>query len=198
MENHAELGAFQLNAEFLQYSIESVRTRTFLDWPKALKQTPEQLADAGFFYTKIGDRVVCFNCGLGLRGWEIDDDPWEEHARFSENCEYVNLVKGKKFIEEAKARKPVGVEQPKPSPEKCETQSKIVSPKEDSDTEKCYEKWDEKHREWLNCKICFLNEFNTVFVSCGHMIACAKCASSLSNCPTCRNPFREIIRVYFP
>lgn len=32
--------------------------------------------------------------------WEIDDDPWVEHARWSPLCSYVLLSKGKRFVEE--------------------------------------------------------------------------------------------------
>lgn len=195
MESRDMDGSIQCNAEFSHLAIEATRLRTFLDWPKALKQTPEQLSDAGFFYTKIGDRVVCFNCGIGLRGWEVDDDPWEEHIRFSEDCEYVQLVKGKLFIEDVKKRKSLALKQNISMKEKADPPSHIDTPPE-NETEKCCEKWDEKLHEWIQCKICFLNEINTVFAPCGHMIACAKCASTLTECPTCRERFREIIRVY--
>jgi len=32
--------------------------------------------------------------------WEVDDDPWVEHARWSPLCSYVLLSKGKRFVEE--------------------------------------------------------------------------------------------------
>lgn len=28
-----------------------------------------------------GDKVLCFRCGGGLKGWQPDEDPWEEHAK---------------------------------------------------------------------------------------------------------------------
>nr|XP_046180667.1 E3 ubiquitin-protein ligase XIAP-like isoform X2 [Oncorhynchus gorbuscha] len=41
----------------------------------------ERLARAGFYNTGAPDRVVCFCCGGGLKGWQPDENPWEEHAK---------------------------------------------------------------------------------------------------------------------
>uniref|UniRef100_A0A8W7P4R4 RING-type domain-containing protein n=1 Tax=Anopheles coluzzii TaxID=1518534 RepID=A0A8W7P4R4_ANOCL len=46
------------------------------------------------------------------------------------------------------------------------------------------------------CKICFVNEYNTAFMPCGHVVACAKCASSVSKCPLCQQPFINVLRLY--
>ena len=39
------------------------------------------------------------------------------------------------------------------------------------------------------CKICFQEEINTVLVSCGHIVACSKCAERLQemSCPICKS-----------
>lgn len=47
------------------------------------------------------------------------------------------------------------------------------------------------------CKICYADEYNTAFLPCGHVVACAKCASSVTKCPMCRKPFKDVMRVYF-
>jgi len=55
-----------------------------------------------FFFISIlenSDSVRCFHCGIGLRNWEQDDDPWVEHARWSKNCPYVKTKKGQAFID---------------------------------------------------------------------------------------------------
>nr|XP_027224319.1 E3 ubiquitin-protein ligase XIAP-like [Penaeus vannamei] len=46
----------------------------------------------------ISDHVSCFHCGVGLRNWEDDDDPWKLHAIWSASCHYVYLQKGEAFI----------------------------------------------------------------------------------------------------
>lgn len=75
-------------------SIETARLRSFDVWPKSMKQTPKKLSDAGFFYTKTGDCVICFSCGGGLCDWDEEDDPWEQHALWHSKCDYLQLIKG--------------------------------------------------------------------------------------------------------
>lgn len=165
-----------------EYDIEAKRLETFEDWPKIMKQKPEDLSDAGFFYTKRGDRVKCFSCGGGLKDWEFDDDPWEQHAIWYKDCEYVALVKGQEFIRkclESNIR-----EQSQSEPSKANTKPTLALSEEITDDTRL-------------CKICYMNEIDTVFLSCGHVTACAKCASSLKNtCPICRN-VSQIKRLYF-
>lgn len=54
------------------YIVYESRLKSFSDWPKAMKQKPAELADAGFFYTGRGDQTLCFHCGGGLKGWEVN------------------------------------------------------------------------------------------------------------------------------
>ncbi|XP_047468552.1 baculoviral IAP repeat-containing protein 3-like [Penaeus chinensis] len=56
------------------------------------KPSPELLVEAGFYHTGISDHVQCFHCGVGLRNWEWDDDPWELHAKWNPDCIYVKLI----------------------------------------------------------------------------------------------------------
>lgn len=44
--------------------------------------------------------MLCFCCSQGLMDWEYHDDPWVEHARWSPNCSFVLLSKGKDFVEQ--------------------------------------------------------------------------------------------------
>ncbi|OAD59107.1 Apoptosis 2 inhibitor [Eufriesea mexicana] len=76
------------------------RLRTYNGWPKNIKQIPEILANAGFYYNGFGDHVRCFHCNGELRNWKITDDAWIEHARWFPTCEFVNLVRGKEFIKQ--------------------------------------------------------------------------------------------------
>lgn len=74
------------------------RLRSFVGWSGDLIQTPDLLAQAGFFYEGLGDQVRCFHCDGGLRHWDPHDDPWTEHARWFPNCSFVKLVKGQDFV----------------------------------------------------------------------------------------------------
>lgn len=78
-------------------SLES-RLRTFTQWPEDLIQTPDILAQAGFYYGGTGDLVRCFHCDGGLQHWDPTDDPWVEHAKWFPSCSFLKLVKGEEFI----------------------------------------------------------------------------------------------------
>ncbi|CAH0730639.1 unnamed protein product, partial [Brenthis ino] len=80
-----------LSAEYPFFSSKSRRLLSFEDWPLAMRQKPEDLAEAGFFYTGRGDRTKCFHCGGGLKDWEDDDDPWQQHVQWFSECAYVKL-----------------------------------------------------------------------------------------------------------
>lgn len=74
---------------YQQFSTYLLRLKTFKDWPIALNQKPDEMARAGFFYTGEGDKTKCFFCDGGLKDWEINDDPWEQHAQSFPNCKFV-------------------------------------------------------------------------------------------------------------
>ncbi|XP_021958920.1 death-associated inhibitor of apoptosis 1-like [Folsomia candida] len=69
------------------------RIKSFEDSNLKIKQTPQQLAEAGFYYMGLEDQCVCFHCGLGVEEWEPEDDPWFEHAFHTPHCAFLNLKK---------------------------------------------------------------------------------------------------------
>lgn len=202
--------------EFPEYVIERIRLRSFDDWPTVMKQTPEQMADAGFFYTQISDRVICFSCGGGLFKWAEDDNPWEQHALWYKKCNYVQLVKGPDYV--ASVERKYGIRQKEKKSAENTTSTTIStststssSQQEDghgsstnkeqvSDPLPQKEKQNDETKiiEARLCRICFLNEYNTVFLPCGHILACAKCAATQKDCPLCRKKFKSIHRIFLP
>ncbi|KAH8234869.1 hypothetical protein KR032_004627, partial [Drosophila birchii] len=224
--------------EYPEFAVESARLRTYEAWPRNLKQKPHQLAEAGFFYTGVGDRVRCFSCGGGLKDWDDNDEPWEEHARWLSQCRFVKLMKGQVYIDTMSV-KPIAVEEKKadagPMAEEVVTtttsrSSDIVAeedvtsyaasssgdvvpsaPAANTAATRIFEKIVESTSaptvpavsngstipEEKLCKICYGAEYNTAFLPCGHVVACAKCASSVTKCPLCRKPFTDVMRVYF-
>ncbi|KAF4525085.1 hypothetical protein B566_EDAN015964, partial [Ephemera danica] len=94
-----QLGVTPINpprhAEYMTYA---KRVDSFRLWPLCMPQRPEQLAEAGFYYTGTGDRVICFQCGGGLKDWAENDCPWEEHAKWFSKCAYLLLKKGQAYI----------------------------------------------------------------------------------------------------
>ncbi|XP_053397603.1 uncharacterized protein LOC128556446 [Mercenaria mercenaria] len=74
------------------------RVSSYQGWPDYLDQTPRQMSEAGFFFVGVADFTRCFCCGGGLRNWEPGDDPMLEHTRWFPRCEYVNKLKGERYV----------------------------------------------------------------------------------------------------
>ncbi|XP_053564837.1 baculoviral IAP repeat-containing protein 7 isoform X1 [Bombina bombina] len=85
-------------AVYPELESEQQRLDTYRNWPRYAEVSPEQLAQAGFFYTGHTDNVKCFHCDGGLRNWERGDDPWREHARWFPECEFLVQSKGQAFV----------------------------------------------------------------------------------------------------
>ncbi|AGR57154.1 IAP-3 [Choristoneura rosaceana nucleopolyhedrovirus] len=160
-----------------EYAIEAARLRTFTAWPRGLKQHPEILAEAGFFYTGKSDKVKCFYCNGGLNNWEQDDDPWQQHALWFGRCAYVLLVKGHDYVQ------------------KVVTESCVVR---NTNKKQVVEQtvYEPNTPDEQLCKICYDAKKTVCFVPCGHVMACGKCASTLTICPYCRANVETPVRMY--
>ncbi|XP_022249892.1 putative inhibitor of apoptosis isoform X2 [Limulus polyphemus] len=80
-----------LNASFSlkDMKVESKRLETFQNgWPLSFIK-PEDLANAGFFYVGISDKVQCPFCQGIVSSWEEGDDPLKEHVRHFPCCSFV-------------------------------------------------------------------------------------------------------------
>lgn len=206
---------------FNRYVTLDRRLSTFSSWPRSIKQKPSELAAAGFFYNGKGDQTICFHCGGGLKDWEDDDVPWEQHAKWFSKCNFVWLQKGSEYISEICSKQQAVLtgdetaelqtssgNNTKIDPVKREidvnsassTSNATVSsfnskPKENETKELVSE--DETSSTNL-CKICYVKERAVLFFPCRHMIACIDCAPALSTCVVCREPFQAVTRVFLP
>lgn len=68
------------------------RLNTFTNWPKYMRPRPTELAKAGLYYCGVGDKVQCPTCNIVLQEWEPNDDPFEDHLKYSPNCPYMECV----------------------------------------------------------------------------------------------------------
>lgn len=187
--------------EFPEFAIETIRLRTFDDWPKIMKQKPEAMSDAGFFYTQISDRVLCFSCGGGICKWEENDDPWEQHAIWYSKCEYLLLVKGPEYV--ATTIKKFGPVQNGNEPS-ASSQLNYEHAKSNSNDNSSQSSTDKaqndnaKTNDTRLCRICYVNEYNTIFLPCSHIVACTRCAAAQNKCPICRKKFESVNRIFMP
>ncbi|XP_065221319.1 E3 ubiquitin-protein ligase XIAP-like [Planococcus citri] len=85
-----------------EYTAEEARLSSFANyWPISTFKTPKELAKAGFFHTGDSDEVQCFNCGVTVMDWRVDDDAWFKHTRSNSTCRFVFDVKGPEFMDKA-------------------------------------------------------------------------------------------------
>ena len=70
------------------------RLSSFERWPTTAK-SPCSLANAGFYYTGHGDKVICPECNLEIEGWsDRVFSPREEHRTRSPGCPFVTSNNG--------------------------------------------------------------------------------------------------------
>lgn len=46
------------------------------------------------------------------------------------------------------------------------------------------------------CKLCYEADCDAAFIPCGHVTACVKCAGRCKQCPVCRMPYHDIMKLY--
>ncbi|XP_020298959.1 baculoviral IAP repeat-containing protein 3-like, partial [Pseudomyrmex gracilis] len=81
--------------KYPRFDTYKARINTLEVWPKLLKQ---YLANVGFYYTGKDDQTLCYYCGGGLRDWNPEDVPWEQHAKWFEYCPFLIVCKGRDYI----------------------------------------------------------------------------------------------------
>lgn len=74
----------------IDYTVKSKRLESFVGkWPPNHFIKPEELAEAGLYYTGPGDRCQCAWCKGGLLNWEVGDTALGEHQRHFPECPFV-------------------------------------------------------------------------------------------------------------
>lgn len=68
------------------------RLRTFDTYPPQMVPDKYELAKAGFYYTGLSDRVICFRCDIKLKDWDKSDNALNEHEKWSPDCQYLKMV----------------------------------------------------------------------------------------------------------
>ncbi|KAL3881984.1 hypothetical protein ACJMK2_028366 [Sinanodonta woodiana] len=154
-------------------------------WPPYLDQTPQQMAEAGFFYTGNQDYTRCYHCGGGLRNWEPGDNPWIEHCRWYPTCPHVLKGKGQRFVH-AVLKKHAELLAKQQADCKRKAQYDLGELKEEN----------KRLKNLMTCKICLDNPVRVVFIPCGHFV-CETCAPAFRKCPMCRKRIQTSVRAIF-
>ena len=142
------------------------RLATYTNWPVIL---PEKtlMASAGFYFSKIDDRVLCFHCGEALSKWKPGDNPYVEHAYFYPHCLYIRTMLGELNMKK--------IEQFPPTSDSSFRSSLYGS----------YQNY---------CAFCNKNRIDVVLFPCKHTKYCEDCIQNkkIRKCPSC-NEYIEIM-----
>ena len=72
-------------------------------WPHS-RQTPESLANAGFYFapdvwrSTIRDRVICFHCDEEAFAWTESDEPFVKHFQLNPLCPFLLRIRGCEWV----------------------------------------------------------------------------------------------------
>jgi len=150
-------------------------------------QTPTDLAKCGFYYAGEEDRTRCYYCGIGIKNWACDDNPWMEHAIYSPKCSFLQLNKHRcKFTLTTLH-------------EKSDTEQLFVDLNEKMNEENGPTTQDSLTYEVVHqniCRICLVNEARYMLLPCRHLSYCIECVASLSKCAICREAPNAILKVF--
>ena len=60
---------------------------------------------------------------------------------------------------------------------------------------------DEKLQQRFNCKICYADVVQTVFLPCGHCVACERCSQNIATqdrrCPICCEVIANVTHIHY-
>ncbi|KAE8742251.1 hypothetical protein FOCC_FOCC012222 [Frankliniella occidentalis] len=162
-----------------------VRQESFARWEHEDTVGASQLASAGFFYTNIEDKTICFSCGGGLQAWTKGDDPWSEHAFYFPKCNHVHEIKGSEFATLVQGERPATL-----TPKEIQALACNESAGAETNSEEA------RGDDPLQCKICLDKEMSIVFLPCKHFVSCSNCGKVVKKCVVCREYIRGVLQVY--
>ena len=137
----------------------SMRLKSFSTWPKYAPVAAQELANAGWFYTGLSDRVQCAWCNGVVYNWEEGDTGFGEHHKHYPNCDFLKQSMVTVFDEDP-------------------------SDKIDNKTVELEKELRQLKNE-IACKSCKKSTANVLFVPCRHLICCEVCAARIKYCPVC-------------
>lgn len=85
------LGGLHDLINMANFNREVERLKTFEGWSVPFLSA-NQMAAAGFYYTKRDDVVRCAFCGVQVGSWEEGDNPMHDHQRWSPACRFIRKL----------------------------------------------------------------------------------------------------------
>lgn len=175
------------NNEHPPYAMLQTRLATYDEWPIQIKQTPKQLSKAGYFYTGRADKVTCFSCGISIRNWGKRNNPWRQHIIASEKCTYLQLCKGKVYIDKIKNKYILR-----------KSKKENISDRKTHTNKNEIRNFKVRHyQRFEKCMFCEEHPRNIAILTCGHMVSCSYCIPNFKTCHCCRSTITAIVTLYF-
>ncbi|TMW41594.1 hypothetical protein DOY81_013326 [Sarcophaga bullata] len=204
--------------EFPEYAIETARLRSFAEWPRTMKQRPRNwdeddepweqhalwMGKCRYLKLMKGESFIQSVVSKFMKTMSNNSEEVGESsnavvvASASVVSSDPQAATRSTVARESQTQQSFGIacqnqEQQQQQEEETEQQPITTSNCNAADQKKPSSAIPEEKL----CKICYAEEYNTAFLPCGHVVACAKCASSVTKCPLCRKPFADVMRVYF-
>ncbi|XP_065584262.1 E3 ubiquitin-protein ligase XIAP-like [Artemia franciscana] len=173
------------------------RLKTFANWNYSDRMDPSKLAEAGFFYLGVSDKVNCFHCDNSLDRWKVTDDPWVEHARWFSECLFLIHSIENIFEEEVKdSFKRKAETENTESQRRLEKKLKTEIPNKPKRMN--VDMSEEVIEERYKCRVCLDKRVEYIYLPCGHLASCSICTLVLANCPLCRQAIGYTAKVFLP
>ncbi|PVD28235.1 hypothetical protein C0Q70_10822 [Pomacea canaliculata] len=206
-------------------AVTTSRISTFSLWPHKDSHPPEEMAEAGFYYTGHDDLARCFFCKGGLKTWSPELRPWVQHAQWFPKCPFVLQAQGSEYVQAVQALKDKVDVALNTNSDHWTTQNlnKTISIDDDfsrgkgtsqvtpdktsagaSNAENVNTREDftesRLNSQELSSRAGELErleaeEATILFLPCGHLVACAQCAPALRTCAICRQRVSGTVRI---
>jgi len=182
---------------------EDQRLMTFDAWPLTWMDK-NLLALTGLFYTGRENIVQCYFCDVKICNWHKHDQPFFKHLALSPNCPLLtrhttnNIPRNHDAFDRIVPFNGYRMSNPIDIPKRKQEMHDVV--KNVTFEQKLANIFTKSGSSTIlrdkACKICYVREYNTVFLPCGHVLACQQCSANLKRCPICRNRFENVVRIY--
>ena len=157
-----------------------------------LPTASKHLAEAGFYFVGPADYVECYQCGLGLKNWNLTFCPFEQHLYYNPHCTHTLLIKRDTFSEILKQK--VAAQFINILNAEYESSGSCYSLTSNV-TEACKTSNSCPNENGL-CVICTTERNDVILFPCRHISTCGLCTSNIWRCSICNSPYTAFSKVY--
>ncbi|KAH3820275.1 baculoviral IAP repeat-containing protein 3-like isoform X2 [Dreissena polymorpha] len=186
------LGIYTTKPKHEDFSTLEIRRRSFRNAPEHLKACADVLAEAGFFFSGCGDGIHCFHCGRTLGNWSAEDNPWQEHERFSPECVFIKI--NPERTRRCHRQPP---DQSNDRFHQVQQRRQVFNhniQRNRTDEVTCPP---QNHAHRYLCRTCQVRSSTVLFEDCRHLVSCQECAMFLWYCPVCKQYINKKTVVLF-